>query len=100
MYPGILAPGEEPERQASVGSICLRQATRTKQSVILRLDRRVAFAGGFSQAFRVYDLDVSTAVVDQIGLLQGIGHPAALLAVINACLADARSRFATTAQSR
>src|ERR1035437_10805866 len=53
---------------------CSRRAARPKQSVVLRLDRCVAFACGLAEAFQIGDLDMSPAVVDDIGLLQRIGH--------------------------
>ena len=45
-----------------------------KQSFVLGLDRRVAFARGSAEAIQVGDLDVSPAVADEIGLLQRVGH--------------------------
>jgi len=45
------------------------RATRPQQSVILRLDGRVAFAGGLAQTVEVGDLDMAPAVLDKIGLL-------------------------------
>src|SRR5689334_16438950 len=43
------------------------------QPVVLRLHGRIAFARRLAQAIQVQDLDVPTAVVDEIGVLQGIG---------------------------
>src|SRR5712691_2267193 len=49
----------------------LGQALGAKQPFVLRLDRRVALAGGPGQTFQVGDLDMPAAVMDEIGLLQG-----------------------------
>ena len=45
-----------------------------RQPVILRLNRRVAFAGRLDQAFHVGDFDVPAAVMDEVCLLQRVGH--------------------------
>ena len=58
----------------TIGGDGSRQATGPKQPVILRLDRRVAFARGPAEAVDVEDLDVPAAVVDEIRLLQRVGH--------------------------
>src|SRR5260370_23246192 len=52
-------------RRSDQGS---RQAMKMKQSFVLGLDRRVAFARGSAEAIQVGDLDVSPAVADEIGL--------------------------------
>src|SRR5277367_4790149 len=49
------------------------EVTRPQQSLILRLDRCVAFAGSLAQTLQVGDLDMSPAVVDEIRLLQRVG---------------------------
>ena len=45
-----------------------------QQPRVLRLDGRVALAGGLDQAFHVGDFDMSAAVVDEVCLLQCVGH--------------------------
>src|ERR1700760_2626743 len=46
------------------------RAVRLQQPPILALDGGVTFAGGFTEAFDVDDLDMPAAVVDEVRLLQ------------------------------
>src|SRR5665213_4081336 len=50
-----------------------RMAMWPKQSVVLRLDRCVTFARGLAQPIEIGDLDMSPAVVNEIGVLQRVG---------------------------
>src|ERR1700721_15294 len=52
-----------------------RLAARVKQSFVLRLDRRVTFAGGPAEAIGIVEFHAAPAVVDEVGLLQRGGHP-------------------------
>ena len=45
-----------------------------QQPRVLRLDRRVALAGSLDQAVHVGDFDMSAAVVDEVRVLQRVGH--------------------------
>ena len=45
-----------------------------QQPGVLRLDRRVALAGSLDQAVHVGDFDMPAAVVDEVCVLQRVGH--------------------------
>src|SRR4030095_11349052 len=47
---------------------------RMQQSRVLRLDRRIALARRLDQAVEVGDLDMPAAIVNEIRLLQRVGH--------------------------
>ena len=49
-------------------------AARSKQPVVLGLDGSVALARGAAERVGIVEFDMSAAVVDEIGLLQRVGH--------------------------
>src|SRR3954452_2620451 len=59
--------------RASPGVRCangLLSCVRSKQLLIMRLDRAVAFAGAFLQLFGIHDLNLAAGIFDQTGFLQ------------------------------